>query len=48
MTAILVFFLYSSIVLSSNIVGKPLELSQGKCEGLPEQVCPVCGSENLI
>jgi len=48
MTTILAFFLSSFIVLSSNIVGKQLELSQGKCEELPEQVCPVCGSGHLI
>ncbi len=32
----------------SNIARKSLYLSQGKCEELPERVCPACGSRHLI
>ncbi len=48
MTTILAFLLSSFIMLLSNVAKKSLELSQGKCEELPEQVCPNCSSGQLI
>lgn len=32
----------------SNVVQESIELSEKKCEKLPERVCPACGSEHLI
>lgn len=42
------FLLDSFVTWLSNIVREPIELSQEKCEELPERVCPTCGSEHLI
>ncbi len=48
MTTILAFLLSSFLVLLSNVVRDPVELSKGKCEELLERVCPACGSGHLI
>jgi len=48
MTTKLAFFLSSFMMLLSNITRVSVELSEGKCEELPEQVCPACGSGHLI
>lgn len=48
MTTILAFCLSSFLVLLFNIVRESVELSEGKCEELPERVCPACGSGQLI
>lgn len=48
MTTILAFLLDSFMVLLSNVVQESVELSQDKCEQLPERVCPACGSRYLI
>ncbi len=48
MTTILAFLLDSFMVLLSNVVRESVELSQGKCEELPERACPACGSGHLI
>ncbi len=36
------------MVLLSNVVQESVELSQEKCEELPERVCPDCSSVHLI
>jgi len=48
MTTILAFLLFSFMVLLSNLARESVELSQDKCEELPERVCPACGSGHLI
>jgi len=48
MTTIFAFLLFSFVMLLSKIVRKTVELSQDKCEKLPERVCPACGSRHLI
>ncbi len=48
MATILTFLLSSFMILLSNVVGESVELPQGKCEEIPEQACPACGSRHLI
>jgi transposase-like protein len=48
MKTILAFLLDSFMVLLSNVVQESVELSQDKCEKLPERVCPAYGSRSLI
>ncbi len=48
MTTIVAFLLSSFIVLLSNVVRESVELPQKKCEEIPEQTCPFCGSRHLI
>jgi transposase-like protein len=48
MTTIVAFLLSSFIILLSNVVRESVELPQKKCEEIPEQTCPVCGSRHLI
>ena len=48
MTTILAFLLFSFIELLSNVAREAMELSQEKCEELPERACPTCGSRHLI
>ena len=48
MTTVLAFLFYSFVLLLSELTRESIELHQGKCEELPWQVCPGCGSEHLI
>ena len=48
MTTILAFCLSSFLALLFKVVRESVELSEGKCEELPERVCPACGSGHLI
>ena len=48
MTTIFTFLLSLFMVLLSKIARETLELSENKCEELPERVCPTCGSSHLI
>lgn len=48
MITILAFLFSSFVTWLSKVVREPVELSQEKCEELPERVCPTCGSGHLI
>ncbi len=48
MITILAFLLSSFVTWLSNVVREPVELSQEKCEELPERVCPTSSSGRLI
>lgn len=48
MTTVLAFLLDSFMMLLSSVARESVELSEEKCEELPERVCPACGSGHLI
>jgi len=48
MTTILTFLLSSCVSLLAKLARDSVEFSQRKCEELLEQVCPTCGSEQVI